>query len=150
MGQTNMKALLKERKENFEYLKTQLTEMLKKYDERCLEIKTNKISVASTLTNLNERVFIPNNISPTFFGSYLFSRRVSGVRVVASTNGKTSSINDCVFHNYGSHSESYPHLPYFTAASSLGQTKADIDLFLVRLRETFENFMKQDVSKFIN
>ena len=92
---------------------------------------------------------MPHGISPTFFGSYLFSRRVSGVRVVASSNGKTSSINDCVFLNYGSHSEAYPHLPYFTSASSIGQTKGDIDLFIVRLREAFEHFLKQDPSKLL-
>lgn len=44
--------------------------------------------------------------------------------------------------NYGSHCEAYPHLPYFTAAASVGQTKEDITLFIVRLREAFEHFLK--------
>ena len=107
-----------------------------------METKNNKISVASTLTNLNAKVLIPHNISPTFFGSYLFSRRVSGVRVVASSNSKATSINDCKFLNYGSHSEAYPHLPYFTAAASIGQSKAEIDLFIVKLKDAFEHFLK--------
>ena len=54
----------------------------KKFNERVLETeKNNKISIACTLTNLEEKVFKPNNINATFFGSYLFHRRVSGVRV---------------------------------------------------------------------
>jgi O-phospho-L-seryl-tRNASec:L-selenocysteinyl-tRNA synthase len=91
MGQTTMKNLLKERKENFEYLKKQLTEAMHLYGERCLETKNNKISIPTTLTNLHTKVFEPHGISPTFFGSYLFSRRVSGVRVVFTSQTK---IND--------------------------------------------------------
>ena len=44
--------------------------------------------MACTLTTLNETVFLPNGINATYFGSYLFSRRVSGVRVVDTSNGK--------------------------------------------------------------
>ena len=51
--------------------------------------------------------------------------------------------------NYGSHSQAYPHLPYFTAAASIGQTKTDIDLFIVRIREAFEHFYKQEPKKLI-
>ena len=47
----------------------------------------NKISIAVCIAQLNEKVFKPNNQNATFFGSYLFSRRVSGVRVV--NDGKT-------------------------------------------------------------
>jgi hypothetical protein len=40
-------------------------------------------------------------------------------------------------------------LPYFTAAASIGQTKADIDLFIVRIRDAFEHFMKQEPKKLL-
>ena len=61
--------------------------------------------MACTLTALNEKVFKPSNLSATFFGSYLFSRRVSGVRVCASSGGKlTKFAKDCEFLNYGTHS----------------------------------------------
>ena len=76
MGQTNLRTLLKERKDNFEYLKTSLTALLATYNERVLDVKTNKISLACTLTTLNTKIFAPNGIPPTFIGSYLFSRRV--------------------------------------------------------------------------
>lgn len=82
MGSENLKKMLKERKENYDYLKKKLNEVLSLYNERILETKNNKISIAVTLTNLDKLFFQPNNINATFFGSYLFSRRVSGVRVV--------------------------------------------------------------------
>ena len=81
-----------------------MEKLLPTYNERILITKNNKISLAVTLKTLNERVFLPNNINATFFGSYLFSRRVSGVRVVNSSFGKTSDISGSKFMNYGSHS----------------------------------------------
>lgn len=134
---------MKERKENYEYLKQHLTKLLETYNERILETKNNKISMACTLATLNAKVFTPHGVSPTFFGSYLFSRRVSGIRVVA-LSPNPSKINTENFKNYGSHSEAYPHLPYFTAAASIGQSKLEIDVFIQRLDEAFKYFYKQD------
>lgn len=100
--------------------------------------------MACTLTALNDSVFKPNNISPTFFGGFLFSRRVSGVRVCASSEGKkTKFSHDCEFTNYGTHSENYPCLPYFTAAAAIGQTTLEIDLFIARLDDAFAKFKSQ-------
>ena len=73
------------------YLNQKLGELLEKHGERILVTKNNKISIASTLVNLDDQVFKPNNIKTTFFGSYLFHRRVSGVRVCASSNGKAAT-----------------------------------------------------------
>ena len=72
------------------------------------------------MKNLNDKVFTPNNINATFFGSYLFHRRVSGVRVCNLSFKKENKVGDSVFLNYGSHSDCYPHLPYFTTAASIG------------------------------
>jgi len=120
------------------------------YGERVLETKNNKISVAVTLTSLNEKFFRPNGVNATFFGSYLFSRRVSGVRVVNSSDGKLcASIGESRFVNYGSHSNEYPHLPYFTCAAAIGQAKSEVDVFVVRMREAFEHFLKGDPSKIL-
>lgn len=66
---------------------------MEKNGERVLETsKNNKISVSCTLTQLDEKVFKPNNINATFFGSYLFHRRVSGVRVCNTSDGKASKV----------------------------------------------------------
>eukprot|EP00355_Strombidium_rassoulzadegani_P001953 CAMPEP_0168609556 /NCGR_PEP_ID=MMETSP0449_2-20121227/1275_1 /TAXON_ID=1082188 /ORGANISM="Strombidium rassoulzadegani, Strain ras09" /LENGTH=349 /DNA_ID=CAMNT_0008649719 /DNA_START=426 /DNA_END=1475 /DNA_ORIENTATION=- len=141
MGELNLKALLRERKENFAYLNEQLHELMPKYGERVLETsKNNKISIAATLTALNEKVFMPNNINATFFGSYLFHRRVSGVRVCASSKGALSTVGESKFINYGTHCDDYADLPYFTSAASIGQTKREIDLYVHRLDEAFQHF----------
>ena len=108
------------------------------FNESILETsKNNKISIASTLTSLNEKVFLPNNINATFFGSYLFHRRVSGVRVCNISFGKISNISGSEFINYGTHANDYKKLPYFTSAASIGQTRREIDVYIVRLREAF-------------
>jgi O-phospho-L-seryl-tRNASec:L-selenocysteinyl-tRNA synthase len=116
-----------------------------KYDEKVLVTQNNKISIGFTIGNLVEKCLKPKNLTATYFGSYLFSRRVSGVRVVDSSNGKQSEVGGIKFSNYGSHSNEYPNLPYFTAAASIGQTKEEIELFLLRLDDAFEKFYKEKV-----
>ena len=88
MGEVTLRSLLSGRKQNYAYLKEELSKVAEKHGERVLAIKGNKISMACTLTTLNKTVFLPNGINATYFGSYLFSRRVSGVRVVNSSSGK--------------------------------------------------------------
>jgi len=82
MGEENLKRLLKERKENFTLLRKGLEVIAEKYKERVLDIKNNKISIAVSLTSLNENCLKPKGLTASYFGSYLFSRRISGVRVV--------------------------------------------------------------------
>ena len=88
-----MRRLLSERKQNYTYLKEKLTAVAEKHGERVLAVPGNKISMACSLTNLNETVFKPNGVKATYFGSYLFSRRVSGVRVVDNSEGKLQAIS---------------------------------------------------------
>jgi len=145
MGENNLRQLLKERKENFTYLKEQLEALSAQYGERTLQTsQNNKISVATTLTSLDDKVFRPNNINATFFGSYLFHRRVSGVRVCATSNGKQATVGESVFLNYGTHCENYASLPYFTSAASIGQRKSEIDIYIQRLGDAFKHFQSQD------
>ena len=86
MGESTFKRLLKERKENFKLLQTGLESIAQKYNEKLLVTPNNKISIAMTLSNLTENCLKPRGLTATYFGSYLFSRRVSGVRVVASSS----------------------------------------------------------------
>ena len=142
MGSATYQNLLKQRKSNFTYLLEKLTILMPKYGERVLNTaKYNKISIACTLTGLNEKVFKPNAVSATFFGSYLFHRRVSGVRVCAhDADGVRKSISGAEFQNYGSHCNNYPDLPYFTTAATIGQTREEIDIYLSRLEEALIHF----------
>lgn len=83
MGESHFKQLLKERKANFLDLKDGLKKFAEETGEAVLETPNNKISIAVSFRQLDEKCLKPNNVTATFFGSYLFSRRVSGVRVVA-------------------------------------------------------------------
>lgn len=53
-------------------LKENLDKLTAKYGEKVLHTPNNKISLAITLTNLDKKVFQPNNVNATFFGAYLF------------------------------------------------------------------------------
>ncbi|PNH12953.1 O-phosphoseryl-tRNA(Sec) selenium transferase [Tetrabaena socialis] len=77
----------------------------------------------------------------TFFGSMLWSRCVSGTRVVAP--GKAQTVGGVPFRNYGSHTDiPYPST-YMTAAAALGTTRADVDELVVRLDRCFAEFRKK-------
>ena len=114
--------------------------MLTKYNERVLVSPHNKISIAGTLTNLNDKVFKPNNIDATFFGSYLFHRRVSGIRVCNASSELKKFGPGVEFTNYGTHCLNYPSMPFFTSAASIGQEKREIDIYIVRLDDAFKHF----------
>eukprot|EP01112_Ceratiomyxa_fruticulosa_P018536 TRINITY_DN5938_c0_g4_i1.p1 TRINITY_DN5938_c0_g4~~TRINITY_DN5938_c0_g4_i1.p1 ORF type:complete len:542 (+),score=105.76 TRINITY_DN5938_c0_g4_i1:162-1787(+) len=75
MGRTGYQTILTERKNLFSYLKESLETLAHKFGERVLVTPHNPISIAMTLNVSN----FPN---PTFLGSMLFSRGISGVRVV--------------------------------------------------------------------
>ena len=93
-------------------LKNGLTKIAEQFGERVLETKLNKMSIGVSLSKLS----IPE---PTFFGSYLFSRRISGIRVVVKSGPKEIA-GSLKFINYGSSHNEYPHLPYFTCAAAIG------------------------------
>ena len=130
MGRVGLERLLKERKDNFKYLKAKLSEVLATKQERVLETKNNRISIAFTIGHICAGDKFNND--PTFFGSYLYKRRVMGARVVSTKEQKLEGI---VFKNYGSHSEAYPHLPYITVASAIGCSKEEIDEFVTLLKK---------------
>lgn len=74
---------------------------------------------------------MPSPASPTFLGSMLFQRNVSGARVVAKSS-KVSVVNGFNFRAWGAHSDEYP-CSYLTAACAIGTTDRDINLFVQRL-----------------
>lgn len=68
-----------------------------------------------------------------FLGSMLFTRCVSGTRVVPRGQKKTVAGVD--FTGYGASVDGYPH-DYMTAACALGLSEAELDEFVVRLEKT--------------
>lgn len=75
MGTNEYQRLLKERKDCFIYLKSELQKLAEKFNEKVLETPNNPISIAFTLNKFGSAA---NNI--TEIGSMLFTRRISGVR----------------------------------------------------------------------
>jgi hypothetical protein len=97
-------------------------------------------------------------ISPSFFGSMLFRRNVSGCRVVDCSSGKSKSIEGYSFLHWGSHYNDWNvHLnsyrntdterihcqAYLTAACAIGATESEIQLYLKRLRDNFAKITKK-------
>nr|XP_002120570.1 O-phosphoseryl-tRNA(Sec) selenium transferase [Ciona intestinalis] len=122
MGVVGMKKLLAERKENYSYLKQELTKLAAKHDEKLLETSHNPISMAMTLSSLEA-----SNCDVTQLGSMLFTRRVTGARVVQTFAKK--EIEGHVFTGYGSHSNHYPH-SYVTVAAAIGMRRTECDVIV--------------------
>ncbi|KAG3276817.1 Sep (O-phosphoserine) tRNA:Sec (selenocysteine) tRNA synthase [Ictidomys tridecemlineatus] len=76
LGSNGYKRLLKERKEMFSYLSSQLKKLSEAYSERLLQTPHNPISLAVTLKTLDEH----QDRAVTQLGSMLFTRQVSGAR----------------------------------------------------------------------
>lgn len=68
-----------------------------------------------------------------FLGSMLFTRCVSGTRVVR--RGQHKSVGGVDFTGYGASVADYPH-DYLTAACALGLSAAELDEFLLRFDKT--------------
>ena len=75
----------------------------------------------------------------TMLGSMLFSRGVSGCRVVARGQGQT--VASLQFQNYGAHHNDYPH-SYLTVAAAVGTQPAEIDAFLGKLAAALSDLSK--------
>ena len=76
----------------------------------------------------------------SMLGSMLFSRFVSGTRVVTTTGSK--SVAGLSFPGYGAHADAYT-VPYITAAAAMGMKKGEVDVFVQRLQAVIDEFRKQ-------
>lgn len=142
MGTSGYKKLTDERKENFKKLKEEMTKLAEKYGERILEVKNNPISLAMTLKNFaiddgNDQ-FLK---SVSEIGSMLFTRGVSGTRVITGREEKIFQGNH-VFKGWGSHYDN-TDTPYITAAAAIGMTSNDINLFVKRLDKVLTQKTKE-------
>ncbi|XP_030418936.1 O-phosphoseryl-tRNA(Sec) selenium transferase isoform X1 [Gopherus evgoodei] len=136
LGESGYRQLLKERKEMFSYLSGQLRKLAEVYNERLLNTPHNPISLAMSLENLDKH----SDMAVTQLGSMLFTRQVSGARVVPL--GSLQTVNNYTFKGFMSHTNSYP-CAYLNAASAIGMKKQDVDLFLKRLDKCMKTFRKE-------
>ncbi|KAK3566728.1 hypothetical protein QTP86_004465 [Hemibagrus guttatus] len=75
----------------------------------------------------------------TQLGSMLFTRQVSGARVVPL--GAEQTVSGHTFRGFMSHSDAYP-CPYLNAASAIGITKKDVELSIKRLDKCLKGLKK--------
>lgn len=124
LGREGYMRLVQERKDLFVYLRQKLRNLSTRHNEKILLTKRNPISVAMSLENFDKA-------KVSMIGSMLFTRGVSGCRVITTTD--TKSIDGIKFQGWGSHISHSNNTPYITAAAGLGITKSDIDNFIDKL-----------------
>ncbi|GAB1289653.1 O-phosphoseryl-tRNA(Sec) selenium transferase [Apodemus speciosus] len=136
LGCSGYKKLLKERKEMFVYLSTQLKKLAEAHNERLLQTPHNPISLAMTLKTLDGH----GDKAVTQLGSMLFTRQVSGARAVPVRNVQT--VSGHTFRGFMSHTDNYP-CAYLNAAAAIGMKMQDVDLFIKRLDKCLNTVRKE-------
>ncbi|OQR96216.1 o-phosphoseryl-tRNA(Sec) selenium transferase-like [Achlya hypogyna] len=132
LGRAGYKALLDARKALVPYFRDELAKVADAHGERLLVTRHNDISFCISVGRC-----CGASGDATFLGSMLFSRGVSGTRIV--TGRAEAKIAGYAFRGFGAHADAYPG-PYLSAACAIGMTKADVDLFVGRLDKTLREF----------
>lgn len=150
MGLDGYKRILDERQQLINDFRRKLEEIAIAFDERILNCPRNTISFGITLDNLimtNSSITnndfdrirqAEQNKQITKFGSMLFTRCISGTRIVPRNERKT--ISSHTFIGYGSSHDTYPHA-YMTAACAVGMSEGEINEFFVRLAKCWKDYI---------
>ncbi len=148
MGLDGYKRVLEERRRLIDHFRRRLEAVANLFGERLLVCPRNTVSFGITLDNLirtNNAIDAHStqlsnedeNNQITKFGSMLFTRCISGTRVVARNESKT--ISGHTFQGFGSSHDTYPHA-YMTAACAMGMTEGEMNEFFVRLERCWKEF----------
>lgn len=149
MGLSGYKKLLSDRIQFLETFPKRFEEIAQHHGERLLQCPSNTVSFGITLDGLarqqregeNKEEYLKSVSSEiSSFGAMLFSRCVSGTRVVPRCNAKI--MGGIEFRGFGSSFDAFPHA-YMTAACAIGVTPAELDEFFVRLEKTLKEFKKK-------
>ncbi|KAA0195766.1 hypothetical protein HAZT_HAZT006135, partial [Hyalella azteca] len=135
MGKERFLELRKERNDLKKLLDLELQALAERHSIRTLAAPNNPISTG---------VALPEGTAPksaTALGAMLFTRGVSGARVV--TPGKSSSIGKTHFVGWGSHHKSYP-VSYLTASASIGMTRSDVIGFIACLDRCLTEWRRKE------
>ena len=138
MGKKHYKFLMKDRKEKYEALKKEMKAIAEKYGERILEIKGNRISLAMTIGNICKS---DQKKDITELGAMFFNRQISGVRAISKS--EETEVAGYKFKNYGSSSDNYTNLPYFTFASAIGITEEEVKGFTEKFPKIIDEYLKK-------
>jgi O-phospho-L-seryl-tRNASec:L-selenocysteinyl-tRNA synthase len=185
LGVSGWKALLKERKDNMAWFQERFAAAAQKHNLRLLSCPANRISlccdlnplirnrngagVANGSTTEKDKEAVAGEMDHlTFLGSALFTRRVSGPRVVLCTpfpeapavssaaspdeaqpavSGRYKKVIDGVsFESYGAHADTYPYC-YMTAACAIGATRQEMESFLQRFDSAIQDYKGRSSNK---
>ena len=139
-GKAGWTKALESREQLFLTTRSKLTELAQSLGERLLVTPSNPISMALTLDRLVKE---GSKDGPSFLGSMLFARCVSGMRVVDSARSKNVAVGAEEFKTgYGSHCHKYEHV-YLTAAAAIGGREDEIDEICKRLRSAYLEFERK-------
>ncbi|XP_062372868.1 O-phosphoseryl-tRNA(Sec) selenium transferase [Sardina pilchardus] len=139
LGASGYRKLLSERKEMYSHLAQELSTLAQQHGERLLNTPHNPISLAMSLSGLQAH----SDQAVTQLGSMLFTRQVSGARVVPL--GVEQVVSGHVFRGFMSHCDAYS-CPYLNAASAIGITRGDVDLCIKRLDKSLRSLSKSSSS----
>jgi len=150
MGLSGYKGILEERRRLVDVFRVKFDALAKKFGERLLDCPRNTISFGITLDNLviGTDDETKKNVQITKFGSMLFTRCISGTRVVPTKETKT--ISGHTFQGFGSSYDDYPH-SYMTAACAVGMGEEEMMEFFERLERCWREYVgkreKEEVRK---
>ncbi|CAF1632588.1 unnamed protein product, partial [Adineta ricciae] len=135
MGKNGLLELVQKRKVLFTFFFDKLSQWALENNESVLSSKQfSPISIAISLKHLpNERL--------TELGSKLFTRRISGARVVKL--GTKQKIESYEFTNYGAHSSSVQY-SYLTVAAAIGIEESDIDIFMKKFNDVYQKLRRNE------
>ncbi len=103
-------------------MKEVMSKVALKHEESIIENPNNKISIAMSIVNICKESNCKKDT--TYLGSLFYSRQISGIRILAASD--EMDFNGYKFKNYGSHSNSYPILPYANFAAAIGITSKEV------------------------
>lgn len=146
IGKNKYIELIKERKAKYNVLWSRMENVAKKFNERLLCIKNNKISIGMTLGNVVKEAGTCKKEDITEIGAMFYSRQISGVRVVTESN-KEYDIGGYKFKNYGSSCEKYTCLPYFTFACAIGISDWEIEEFANKFEKIIGEYIAKHKKK---
>ncbi|CAH8582532.1 unnamed protein product [Dicrocoelium dendriticum] len=148
LGLRGWRELTERRCACFNRLKDGLEKLAKSFGLNLMATADNPISLALHLNPLVQ--CDPNGLLTsketdtlkklTVLGAQLFTQGCSGVRVVLPASiGTSQQLGAYTFRGFGSHS-SRSTKAYLNAASAVGQTEEEVDLFLAKLHKVLEQF----------
>ena len=135
MGKKGLLDLIQKRKVLFNLFYDKLYQWAQENNECIASSKQfSPISIAISLKHLpNERL--------TELGSMLFTRRISGARVVKL--GTKQTIDTYEFTNYGAHSSNIQY-SYLTVAAAIGIEENDIEVFMMKFDHVYQKLRRNE------